>query len=302
MTLIAIVIALGVELFAAPSQTLRSLDWLRSYRNWLDHRLGGWSLWQGPVGVIVVMSLPLVLVAFVQVELRGVWLGLFALAFATVVLLYGLRYRPLDQAVQGYCDAAEMEDREAMAREADPAGIGGDGPPSVRTMTEAVLVQPTERLFAVLFWFVLLGPLGVMLYRMAWMLTEPARNEGQAEGATGFVEAAHRLHGILLWVPARLVAVGYALAGNFEDAIHEWREYATEASGDFVDDSQEVLRLSGLGALRLARYAVPDEEVDEDETAALEPATAESARGLVLRVLVIWVAVIALISLAGWAY
>jgi AmpE protein len=303
MTLIAIVIALGVELFADQSQSVRSLQWLQSYRRWLQARLGSHRFWQGPLGVIGVMILPLVLVAVVQTGLREVWLGVFALAFATVMLLYCLRYRPLDRAVQDYCDAAESDDPEAAGQAASRVGVTDDARSGVRAMTEAVLVQSGERLFAVLFWFVLLGPLGAILYRMAWSLAEPVDSDEDSEHEAGFTEAAQRLHGILLWVPARLVAFGYALAGNFEDAIHDWRDHSAEASGDWVDDSAEVLRLSGLGALRLGRYEVPVEDVEqEDEEAALEPATVESARGLVLRVLVIWVAAIALISLAGWAH
>lgn len=299
MTLIAIVVALALELFFARVESWRDFHWMDRYAAWVQRLLGRWGVWDGPLGVLVLLVLPLILVALIQSWLHGVWLGLLALIYSVAVLSYCLRYHSMDRDVEQFCDAVESgaNDRAGEAM----VSVMGPGRPATATpvhdMTESVLVQSVERLFAVLFWFVLLGPLGAALYRMAWFADQRAANEADAE--PGFAAAARRLHGILLWLPARLTAVAYALAGSFEDALHDWRNGTDFAPVDLVAGSEEVLQLSGFGALQSDRHAAAGAQ-GEDE-AELEVSALKAAHGMVLRALVIWVTAVALITLAGLA-
>jgi AmpE protein len=179
----------------------------------------------------------------------------------------------------------------------------------VQTVSEGLLVQANDRLFGVLFWFFVLGPVGAVLYRLSWGLAiaedsgldDTEMDEEAAPALPGFTEAATRLYAILAWAPARLGAGAYALAGSFEDAVHQWRNYYQRSTDSRLESNDEVLRAAGSGALQLDRYVVQTEEAHEGDV-PLEPAAVNAARGLVLRALVIWVATIVVVTLALWAY
>ncbi len=310
MTPIAILIALSLEFFATAFEPLRGLHWVDSYRERVLRSLGAAPVWDGPLGVLAVLVLPLLLVGLVQSWFSGHWLGLLSLALGVVALGWALRYQPVDRQVDAYCDACESEDEEA-ARSASASLLGGETGPGcehVQTVAEGLLMQANERVFAVLFWFALLGPLGAVLYRLTWRLAAvppTAMDETEAgedvQVLPGFSEAAQRLHAILAWAPARLSAGAYALAGSFEDAVHQWRNYYQRSADNWLECSDGVLRAAGSGALQLDRYVVQTEEPHEGDV-PLEPAAVNAARGLVLRALLIWVATIVVVTLALWAF
>ena len=71
------------------------------------------------------------------------------------------------------------------------------------------MLRAHEYLFAVVFWFLLLGAVGGLLYCLAANLAR--RHEKVGDGYAG---AARRLHNILMWPSARLLALGFALGGR----------------------------------------------------------------------------------------
>jgi membrane protein required for beta-lactamase induction len=106
-----------------------------------------------------------------------------------------------------------------------------------------------------------------------------------------FSWAARQLNEILDWLPARLVALGYALSGHFEAAVVGWRG-ATANKESWLVPAAQVLAATGTGALDL------DQEIDDSMA---WDQVLQSAMGLVWRTLILWVFVIALLTLAGWA-
>ena len=95
---------------------------------------------------------------------------------------------------------------------------------------------------------------------------------------------------MLDWLPAHLTALGYALAGSFEDAVSDLKAYYHDCHLHFFQVSDDVLVFSGLGAVRAAA-------VEETGITRLK-----SALGLVRRTLIIWVAVYALLTLFGFSW
>jgi len=298
MTLISLVIAFALELLSAVPARERADAWFDRWRRRLERIFGDSTLWNGTGGVIAALALPVLVVALLQGMLEGVWLGLLGLVFAILVLTYAMRYRRLDTLVDRYADAVESGDHESAAEAArELLALEEDRSGDVRTMSEAVLIQANHRLFAVVFWFVVLGALGAALYRLTWQLAQLVPGSGQGP-SSAFVGAARRLLGILDWIPVRLVAMSYALSGSFEDALHEWRS-APVAQDNWVEAHYDLLRHTGLAALQPDRYA--REEAESGSEPAFEPAMVRAARGLVLRTVMIWGIVIALMTLAGWS-
>lgn len=77
------------------------------------------------------------------------------------------------------------------------------------------LVEAHRHVFAPLFWYILLpGPIGPIVYRIAEYLTRTWHDRN--EPYTHFARDAYKW---IDWLPLRLSIVGFAIVGNFEDAV-----------------------------------------------------------------------------------
>ena len=106
-------------------------------------------------------------------------------------------------------------------------------------------------MFGVLFWFVLLGPTGLgpvaaWLFRASDLLRRAAIADAAALPAVA--GCFERIHFVLAWLPARLVALSYALAGSFEEARREMGR-GVDAVGRMMERNDLLLVLAGRGAL-----------------------------------------------------
>ncbi|MFZ2855135.1 MAG: CobD/CbiB family protein, partial [Rhodocyclaceae bacterium] len=170
-----------------------------------------------------------------------------------------------------------------------------------RLSIEEALAASHRHVFGVLVWFVLLpGPCGAVLYRAAAFLSEYWGKRQDGEFAD-FGIFAQQSFAIIDWLPLRVTAAGFAIVGNFEDAIYCWRAQA----GKWPDDGLGVVLASGAGALgvRLGMPVVEAGEVaDRAEIGTGDEADVDfmqSAVGLVWRALVLWLLLLLLLGLAS---
>lgn len=114
-----------------------------------------------------------------------------------------------------------------------------------RAAVESVLENGADAVFATLFWFVLLGPFGALLYRFANTLDAMWGYKNSRYLHFGW--AAARFDDLLNWIPARLTALSYAALGNFRLAIKAWQNQA------HLLDSPNAgpVMTAGAGALNL---------------------------------------------------
>jgi len=177
-----------------------------------------------------------------------------------------------------------------------------------REAIAAALIAAHRHVFGPLFWYILLpGVTGPVLYRIAEMLAR-RWSRPVVEGASRIDEPygyfADRAFRVIDWLPARLSAAGFAIVGNFEDAVYCWR--GAIAAGT-ASDSRALLLASGGGALGLriaepvleARWAEGDQGF-EWPGAEPDPGSLRSAVGLVWRSVVLWISLFAMLTIAAW--
>ena len=288
MTLISALLGIAADRLLTHLHEYRHYNQFLGYIDWMRGRFSG-PAWDH-IGGLVLLLLPIWLATGLLQNWVADWLfGLVGLLFSVTVFVYCLGPRDLAVDVDNWCEVCESADTDLRQRAAgrllrneaapeDPAGCA-------RKLASAILVEANGRLFAVLFWFVLLGPLGAVMYRSAAVLYQQRREQGE------FGDSVAWLHAVLTWLPARLVALGYALSGHFDAAMQGWRKaHSDHPQGS--EGSERVLAVTGAGALGLEAEEDPESPVQSPVRAAMR---------LVWRTLTIWLVALSFLTLAGWA-
>ncbi len=168
-----------------------------------------------------------------------------------------------------------------------------------RATCESVLENGNDAVFGAIFWFLLLGGPGVLIYRLSNTLDAMwgYRNERYRD----FGWTAARWDDLLNWVPARLTALSYALVGKSRTAVRCWREQAHR----HASPNAGAVMAAGAGALglRLGGAAIYHGQLEERPVFGEgEPPGAEDivrCLRLVRVSLLLWLAVAMLWGLFG---
>ncbi len=289
MTLLAILITLGIERFYRNLDEYRELEWFSVWNRWVASHQSIQGEWVGAASALLTLFLPLLLVQQLSSWMAsGGWLP--ELLFSVVVLVLSLGPRELRGQVEGVLESWSRGDVEGGILHAEGL-LDGELPEGerhiVRALTEAVLVEANRRLFSVLFWFILLGPTGGLLVRLALQLEE-AQRSGDEKPESLVV----RINQLLAWPAAHLVAISYAMVGDFSSSFRRIREHA----GDW-NSNRAILTHAGLGAIRLDP---PGEDArPREESRDLQEVW--DALEMVRRSEVVWVTLLALLILSGYA-
>ena len=295
-TLLAVIVALAIGHLAPDiAAGLRRYDWFAGWLRWLNAQFPEGSFWRGRYGIALALVLPLLVVGLLQVALdKPVW-GFVGLLFDIAVLFYCWGPRDLDLDVAAVLDAPDAVARRNAAARLGLVGDAAklDGP----ALVEAVFRNALRRWFGVLFWFCVLGPFGALLYRASVLAAECDDSQLAQETASG----AKAWLAILEWPVSQLATLALALVGNFDSVMGAWRE-------------EGAFGLHGGLLATAARASVRSEIAEEvaDYTESGVPASTalaeafgelpelRDAMSMVWRILVLWLAVIALFVIAGW--
>ena len=283
----------------------------------------GWIAWALAVGVPTVLALGVHWLLVLTLGLP------FAVIWSIAVLYTTLGFRQFSHHFTGIRDALDEGDeplaRSLLAhwRRVDAADL----PRSeiVRHVIEHSVIAAHRHVFGVLAWFSILaalglGPAGAVFYRMSEFVARYwAHKDGAAvqPSSTWVQRAGASAWAAVDWLPARITALGFAVVGSFEEAIDCWRNDARR----FPDRNDGVIlaatsgavnvRLGG-GNLRPAPASDPLSRAQAGESLASlrgpdsgstpgrepEPAHLRSVVGLVWRSVVMWMVLLALLTLA----
>jgi AmpE protein len=288
---------LAVVLVLIAAHTLPDLARLRDFA-WLKAWLAAWNGGDRarPLPAIVVPLIVVAVCALIQIALAGWLFGLPAFAFALVVLFYCWGPRDLDEDIGAVLAETDRDQRAQVAQRLRPDPAERPLPADAACLVEATFQSALSRWFGVLFWFAILGPAGAIGYRVVQLMARvPAfRDELSAADRNLFERIALALD----WAPAHLMALTLALVSDFDSVVRTWREYhAAHGRGYFTLD------LGFLGVL--ARAGVDADVIAGDgyATDVTDPVVElTDARTVLRRILVTWLAILALLVLAGWVH
>ena len=285
--LLAALIALGL-LHLQPQLACWRGD--AGFRRWV-HQLADTS---GVGRVVLSVAVPVVLCALVAWLLHRLPLAdLLMLVFALVVLLFSFGPHAFEADLEAILKAPDQAGREAAAQ-----ALSDDGEMvawHTADLGEATAYAALRRRFGVLFWFFVLGPVGALLYRLARQLghdTSLALDAGARRNARYLANA-------LDWLPAQLMVFTLALVGHWDAVIGAWRRWHQQAA----PNSWYLSNPDFLGAAARADVLTDIEGGDgyiEERSDALHEL--RHLRDALLRALLAWLSVVALMVIGSWLH
>ena len=275
------------------------------YVNSLGNHFNAGEHDQGMVAWLLAV-LPWVLVSLaihyflLDISIAAAWI------WNVVVLYLTMGFRQFSHAFTEIVEALRVGDvdraRVLLTEFRGESAAEYNGTEIAKVAIEEGLIHSHRHVFGVIFWFLILpGPSGAVLYRLAGSL-EGKWGTRSAEDYGDFGKFAQKMFHYLDWIPVRITAMSFAIAGDFEDAVYCWRSQATT----WMDPEQGVVLASGAGALGVRL----GETLHHHGTVSFRPElglgddadvnTMTSAVGMIWRALVIWMFILALLTVARW--
>jgi adenosylcobinamide-phosphate synthase len=299
MSVLAIVAALVIEQWRPLGDRKSVSAALAAWAGWLERSFNGGERQHGIVAWLVAV-LPPVLVVIVVHELLQAAGWFFALLFNVAILYLTLGFRQFSHYftdIQLAIKAGDIDRARALLEEwRGASGVLRPREEVIRLSIEEALVAAHRHVFGVLLWYLILpGPSGAILYRLAAYLA--ARWKHMPNFGRFAEQAFHALD----WPAVRLTAAAFALVGDFENTVYCWRTQART----WTDPNAGVVLAAGAGAMGV-RLGMPVQEVDGPQPRP-ELGTGEDADGpfldttvgMLWRALVLWVVILAAAALVA---
>lgn len=318
MSFFSIFLALVIEQ-ARPMGSSHFLhQWLRRWADWVASHVDGGTKSQAWLAWALLIGAPACLAILIHWSLAYFLGWVFAVAWNVVLLYITLGFRQFSHHFTGIRDALNDGD-ETLARQllADWQQVEVNELPRneiVRHVIEHSVLSAHRHVFGVFFSYALLsivglGPVGAVVYRIAefakrYWSQVPALEANTTPDpgnwtSASLQEVAQESWHAIDWVPARATVIGFAIMGSFEDAMDGWRHHAEK----FPDDNDGVILAATAGAInvQLGGAALQPELPGSSSTPGRTPELAHFAQvvGLVWRTVVMWLVLVALLSLAN---
>lgn len=323
MSFLAVLVALLIEQAKplAPDNWVHRVMALWGRWLWSQTYAGGhrhaWATWFLTVGTPVALSV-------VIYWALATWSLILAWCWNVAVLYLTLGFRQFSHHFTAIRDALDQGDeskaRDLLAQWKYPGQDvqANDLPRSeiVRHVIEHSVLSAHRHVLGVFFWFAVLsavglGPAGAVLYRFAEWMPRFWRSPALSENGTSMNDnilllVAQKTWSLIDHVPARVTSLGFAVVGNFEDSVDCWRNYSQMLAVEGRSDNDGVVLAATSGAMgvRLGGQSLKSALEPGAEDAASTPgeppqnAHLRSVVGLVWRSVVLWMVLLALLTLA----
>lgn len=286
------------------------------FQRWVDFLQKQPPISRAPVlSLVVALCVPVLVLILVSSLILYFLSGSWLFFVYVPVLFYSLGRGNLASEVRHYLAISQRGDSvaashwvdaqrgNAMADNAEPDNVDVDDWQKLHSQAlDIISYRSFERLFAVLFWFFILGAVGALLYRLSVLYCERTDTD---------TKAAERWLQLLEWPAVRALGLSWALVGNFDSCFAMLKRDFLNVSTSSMGLLSRCLR----GALGMTPAIVGDTRVPEPRTSEVNfpPLSAPTISGvstepdslglitaslaLIPRALLLWVCVVALVSL-----
>ncbi len=272
MTILIVLIGLLISHVATGFRHLRDFRWLL----WPMHRMRRQFPdlpWLAFVMVPTTAIIAVVLATWLMTALLGV-VGWALLALA--VFIFTLGPRDLDRDVGVLLARATSESDDEVRSTAAAMHLDTDNSTAIEA-SAAVFHAALSRWFGILFWFVLLGIPGAVVYR----LTRVALQEDDLNADE--IDWLARLRMILDWPVLALLTLSAAMCTDLDKVYRAWVEHR-KAHGPWLLTPALLDRVAGA--------------IDPDCQSFDEGL--ECGHRIVWRMLIMWLVVLSVLLIAGW--
>ncbi|GJM12307.1 MAG: hypothetical protein DHS20C12_07100 [Pseudohongiella sp.] len=265
-------------------------DWAAS----LDAKFSlGWL-----AAFILIYTIPMVSLVLILLLVQGSVFGLLTMVVHCLVLLVAFDRTQPGQLAKDFLEKWRSEDMSAcmdflrqefrsstLPDENDRAAIG-------RYFSKELTYRSFEKMFVMFFWYMCTGAVGILFSYISYQLRDSHR-EQQLQKQIDFISL---LIQVLEWLPLRLLALTFSLAGNFVQCFENLRvsfwHFGVEVNNADVLYNYACCAASGL-AVSTTTAARESEGVDS------ETAEIRAILGLLERSQAIWLSILALITIVG---
>lgn len=250
MTFIVTLTALLIERFFDWSH-LRGWQWYDRYQHFIAKRFSQKSK---PL-ILALILLPVVISVYVmEILLQTTLFGLAELVFQLFIFLYCLGPQNLWADTFTCMNALTQGDTQLVSEKLKQSfGIteAQSAHSSHEQLLQHIFIAANRRVFAIVFWFFILGPVGAVFYRAVTLVTSGPSPEAAHD--------ARSIESALNWIPVRIFTCVFALSGHFVQVVACWRKKAMQ--GLAINDQLLV----ECGAAALGKEDI--EVLAQDETA-----------------------------------
>lgn len=250
MTFIVTLLALSIERFFDWTN-IRKWSWYAAYQQALVTRLSN----HAPYLVLAAIIIPVVLAVNVISFIISGWLyGFASLLFQLGVLIYCLG--PQNLWADTFVTMNSLEDRATNLHSSEAMH---------RDFTNHIFISANSRIFAVLFWFMVLGPAGAVLYRT---ISLSAAEFKKQNAKPVLIQSTRMLEASLDWLPIRVLTFFFALGGHFTKVFSSWRKKMTSG----LDSNDLFITECGAAALGDEQTIAIDGSAEKNAIALLDRA------------------------------
>ena len=219
---------------------------------------------------------------------EGAFYGVATMLLHLFVLLFAMdRTQPgrLAGNRQGCVDYLQAE----LSLEVPPNAV--DGSALVGRFKRLLAYRSFERVFMMYTLYMLAGPEGVMFGYVSYQLrSELCRGEDRR-----LAMPLEKIIAIIEWVPLRLLAITFSLVGDFNSCVSRLRRHLWE----FNTTSDNAQLIADWARCALSEPAA-DEVQNADCDEAAMGAEIEALSGLLERSQIVWLVVVAVLTLVGF--
>lgn len=281
MKLLVVLICIGIQRFLNIRFSLSELDWFKPYRALIQKTLGQ-SLMKGYVGLAIVVLPVAVLVWILDAILGGN--PIFGLVIGVAVVFFCLDSRDISKQISNYLSGGKAEKGKSSDEELKDLlkeSVPTSPAERARAVSSKVVIISLHHVFSVLFWYMLFGLFGVVVYFLVHRLTHEGAKPGS--DAADYLEAAKLVQDIMAWVPVRLVGLSFGAVGNFGAALNQLMKNLVGG----LDVEQKLPVTLGLAAANADIENASKATVEENK----------SILDIVFKAEIVWIVAIAVLTL-----